>query len=334
MKVYYEQDADLNLYKGKVVAVIGYGSQGHAQALNLKESGVDVVIGQREGGAGWNAAKKDGFSPMSIAEASKKADIVQILLPDEFQQQIFLEEIQPHLKKGNALVFSHGFNIHYGLIKPSKEIDVYMVAPKAPGHTVRREYKAGEGVPALIAIYQDFTGNARNLALAHAKGIGSTKVGVLETSFQEETETDLFGEQCVLCGGLTHLILAGFETLVEAGYSKEMAYFECLHEVKLITDLIYEGGLANMRYSISETAEYGDYRTGKKIITNHTKKAMKAALRDIQNGEFASDFIREARGGKIKMQAERRIASQHDIEKVGSELRKMMKGLFKDKLVS
>ncbi len=333
MKVYYEKDADINLYKNKKIGIIGYGSQGHAQALNLRDSGVTVNVAQRRGGANFDKAKADGFEPLSASEVSEKSDIIQILLPDEIQKSIYEKDIAQHMKAGKALVFSHGFNIHYQRITPPTNIDVYMVAPKGPGHTVRREYLAESGVPALIAVYQDASGKARDLALSHAKGIGATRAGVLETSFQEETETDLFGEQVVLCGGLSNLIIAGYETLVEAGYNPEMAYFECLHEVKLIVDLMYEDGLAGMRYSISETAEYGDYHTGPSIITGATRKAMRRALKDIQNGSFAQKFITEAETGKIRMKAERRLMAEHSIEKTGKKLRSMMKSLFKNKLI-
>jgi ketol-acid reductoisomerase len=333
MKIYYEADTDLKHLKGKTVAIIGYGSQGHAQAQNLKDSGVNVIIGQRPGGKNYDLAIEHGFKPVSAEEAAKNADIIQILLPDEFQREVYEKEIAKHLTKGKALVFSHGFNIHYGQITPPKDVDVYMVAPKAPGHTVRREYVNGAGVPALIAIHQDASGNAKSLALAQANAIGSAKVGVIETSFREETETDLFGEQVVLCGGVSALIKAGFETLTEAGYAPEMAYFECLHEVKLIVDLIYESGLQGMRYSVSDTAEYGDYITGPKIVTDDTRKAMKKALLDIQSGVFAKDFILEARAGKPRMHAERRNGKEHLIEQVGSRLREMMKTLFKNKML-
>ncbi len=333
MKIYYDQDIDLSPYLAKKVAIIGYGSQGHAHALNLKESGVDVIVAQRPGGKNYDLAREDGFSPYSVEDATQEADIIHVLLPDEIQKDVYAKSIHPFLKPGKALVFSHGFNIHFGFINPAKDIDVYMVAPKGPGHTVRREYKNGSGVPCLIAIHNDASGQSRELALAHAKGIGGARVGVLETSFKEETETDLFGEQSVLCGGLVHLILAGFETLVEAGYSKEMAYFECLHEMKLIVDLIYEGGIHNMRYSISETAEFGDYETGPKIITAETKATMKEVLKNIQNGNFARKFIAEAENGKPTMKAIRKKMEHHDIEKVGAELRKMMHSLFKQKAV-
>ena len=333
MKIYYEIDADLSLLKNKTIGIIGYGSQGHAQAQNIKDSGLNVLVAQRPGGPNYELAKKHGFSPMSVAEVAEKSDIIQILLPDEIQKDIYEKDILPHLKPGKALVFSHGFNIHFELISPPKNIDVYMVAPKAPGHTVRREYVNGTGVPSLIAIYNNSSNQAKELALAHSKAIGSTKVGVFETSFKEETETDLFGEQTVLCGGLAHLILAAFETLVEAGYAKEMAYFECLHEMKLIVDLFYEGGLADMFYSISDTAEYGAYATGSNLITSKTKQEMKKVLKNIQNGSFAAKFIQEAKSGKVRMKAERNILKNHDIEKVGKDLRKMMQGLFKNKLI-
>ena len=333
MKVYYNDDANLDILKDKTIAVVGYGSQGHAQAQNLRDSGVNVIVGQRPGGKNYELAKKHGFDPVSVEEAAKKADIIQILIPDEFQKDVYEKDILPHLSEGKALVFSHGFNIHYKFITPPKNIDVYMVAPKAPGHTVRREYVNGAGVPGLIAIYNDASGKAKEFALAHAKGVGNTSVGVLETTFKEETETDLFGEQAVLCGGVSHLIKAGFETLTEAGYAPEMAYFECLHEMKLIVDLLYEGGIANMRYSISETAEYGDYYTGPKIITDESKKAMKKVLENIQNGKFAEDFIAEAKANKPEMNKQRALTKEHQIEAVGSKLRGMMSSLFKQKLV-
>ena len=333
MKVYYDNDVDVSLLKNRKIAILGYGSQGHAQAQNMKENGINVIIGQRKNSKSYDAAVADGFSPVEIEEAVQQADIIQILLPDEFQKEIYEKQIAPHLTKGKCLVFSHGFNIHYNLVKPSVEVDVYMVAPKGPGHIVRREFVNGAGVPGLIAIYQDVSGNAEKIALAHSKAVGCTKVGVLKTTFKEETETDLFGEQVVLCGGLTQLVKAGFETLTEAGYAPEMAYFECLHEIKLIVDLMYEGGIANMRYSISETAEYGDYVTGPKIIDESAKKRMKEVLKNIQNGKFAKDFIQEANTGKIRMNAERNLMKAHPIEKVGEKLRKMMSSLFKNKLV-
>lgn len=333
MKIYYDKDIDSSVFEGKKVAILGYGSQGHAQAQNMKENGVDVIVAQRKNSKNYDIAVADGFSPVEIEEAVQQADIIQILLPDEFQKEIYESKIAPHLTKGKCLVFSHGFNIHYGLIKPSKEVDVYMVAPKAPGHTVRREFVNGAGVPGLIAVYQDVSGNAELIAFAHSKAIGCAKVGVLKTTFKEETETDLFGEQAVLCGGLVELVRAGFETLTEAGYAPEAAYFECLHEMKLIVDLMYEGGVANMLYSISETAEYGAYVTGPKIIDDAAKQRMKQVLKEIQNGKFAKDFIQEAKTNKIRMNAERNLNKEHKIEKVGKELRDMMSTLFKNKLV-
>ena len=323
VKLFYENDADLNVLQGKTVAVIGYGSQGHAQAQNLRDSGVKVVIGLREGKSS-EKARNDGFEVFSVADATRKADVVQILMPDETQAQVYNEEIAPNLKKGAALMFSHGFNVHFGQIVPSKDTDVLLVAPKSPGHMVRRTYVEGFGVPGLIAVEQDATGNAQAIGLAYAKGIGCTRAGVFETSFREETETDLFGEQAVLCGGTTALVKAGFETLVEAGYAPEMAYFECLHELKLIVDLMYEGGLASMRDSISNTAEYGDYVTGPRIVTDETKKAMKEVLSDIQQGKFARDFILENKSGRAMLTATRRNEAEHPIEKTGAQLRELM----------
>ncbi|SDS16408.1 ketol-acid reductoisomerase [Paenibacillaceae bacterium GAS479] len=323
VKLFYENDADLSVLQGKTVAVIGYGSQGHAQAQNLRDSGVKVVIGLREGKSA-DKARNDGFEVLSVADATRKADVVQILMPDETQAQVYNDEIAPNLKKGAALMFSHGFNVHFGQIVPSKDTDVLLVAPKSPGHMVRRTYVEGFGVPGLIAIEQDATGNAQAIGLAYAKGIGCTRAGVFETSFREETETDLFGEQAVLCGGTSALVKAGFETLVEAGYAPEMAYFECLHELKLIVDLMYEGGLASMRDSISNTAEYGDYVTGPRIVTDETKKAMKEVLSDIQQGKFARDFILENKSGRAMLTATRRNESEHAIEKTGAELRELM----------
>ncbi|BFH64665.1 MULTISPECIES: ketol-acid reductoisomerase [Paenibacillus] len=320
---YYEQDAELSVLKGKTVAVIGYGSQGHAQAQNLRDSGVKVIIGLREGKS-FDKAKNDGFEVYSVAEATSKADIVQILMPDETQAAVYKNDIEPNLKKGAALMFSHGFNIHFGQIVAPKDADVLLVAPKSPGHMVRRTYVEGFGVPGLIAIEQDATGQAKQIGLAYAKGIGCTRAGVIETSFREETETDLFGEQAVLCGGVTALIKAGFETLVEAGYAPEMAYFECLHEMKLIVDMIYEGGMANMRDSISNTAEYGDYVTGPRVVTEETKKAMKEVLADIQQGKFARDFILENQSNRAFLNATRRNEANHQIEIVGKQLREMM----------
>ncbi|CQR53874.1 ketol-acid reductoisomerase [Paenibacillus sonchi] len=320
---YYEQDAELSVLKGKTIAVIGYGSQGHAQAQNLRDSGLQVVIGLREGKS-FETAKNDGFEVLPVAEAVSRADVVQILMPDETQASVYKNEIEPNLKNGAALMFSHGFNVHFGQIVAPKDADVLLVAPKSPGHMVRRTYVEGFGVPGLIAIEQNATGNAQAIGLAYAKGIGCTRAGVIETSFREETETDLFGEQAVLCGGVSALIKAGFETLTEAGYAPEMAYFECLHEMKLIVDLVYEGGLATMRDSISNTAEYGDYVTGPRIITDETKKAMKAVLSDIQQGKFARDFILENQSGRAFLTATRRNEAAHPVEVVGSQLREMM----------
>ncbi|WP_426451201.1 ketol-acid reductoisomerase [Paenibacillus sp. S-38] len=321
--MYYEKDADLNVLKGKTIAIIGYGSQGHAQAQNLRDSGLKVVIGLRQGRS-FDQAKNDGFDVYSVAEATKIADVVQILMPDETQASVYRNEIEPNLKQGATIMFSHGFNVHFGQIKPSPDKDVLLVAPKSPGHMVRRVYVEGFGVPGLIAIQQNATGQAQAIGLAYAKGIGCTRAGVIETSFREETETDLFGEQAVLCGGASELVKAGFETLVEAGYAPEMAYFECLHELKLIVDLMYEGGLASMRSSISNTAEYGDYVTGPRIITSETKAEMKRVLSDIQQGKFARDFILENQSGFAFMTATRRLESEHGIEQVGSQLRELM----------
>ncbi|CAM3508146.1 MULTISPECIES: ketol-acid reductoisomerase [Paenibacillus] len=320
---YYEQDAELSVLKDKTIAVIGYGSQGHAQAQNLRDSGLQVVIGLREGKS-FDKAKNDGFEVLSVAEAVSRADVVQILMPDETQASVYKNDIEPNLKKGAALMFSHGFNVHFGQIVAPKDNDVLLVAPKSPGHMVRRTYVEGFGVPGLIAIEKDATGQAKAIGLAYAKGIGCTRAGVIETSFREETETDLFGEQAVLCGGVSALIKAGFETLTEAGYAPEMAYFECLHELKLIVDMIYEGGLANMRDSISNTAEYGDYVTGPRIVTDETKKAMKEVLSDIQQGKFARDFILENQSGRAFLTATRRNESEHQLEVVGAQLREMM----------
>lgn len=329
MKVYYDKDADLNLLKDKTVAIIGYGSQGHAHALNLRDSGVKVVIGQRPGSANYDLARENGFTPVSAAEAAAQADMIMILTPDETQRAIYENDVKPNLKKGKAILFAHGFNIHFSQILPPDDIDVLMVAPKGPGHLVRRTYVEGGGVPCLVAVQQNPSGNGLKLALAYAKGIGGTRSGVIETTFREETETDLFGEQAVLCGGLTALVKAGFETLVEAGYQPEIAYFECMHEVKLIVDLMHEGGMAKMRYSISDTAEYGDYRTGPRIITAETKKEMRRVLDDIQQGKFARDFILEAQAGYPMFKATRRIEAEHQIEEVGKRLRAMMPWLNK-----
>lgn len=330
MKVFYEKDANLELLKDKTVAVIGYGSQGHAHAMNLRDSGVNVIVGQRPGSANYELAKENGFSPFTAAEAAARADIIMLLTPDETQRAIFENDIRPHLKKGKALLFAHGFNIHFSQILPPPDIDVLLVAPKGPGHLVRRTYVEGGGVPCLVAVQQNPSGNALAIALAYARGIGGTRSGVIETTFREETETDLFGEQCVLCGGLSFLIEAGFQTLVEAGYQPEMAYFECLHEIKLIVDLIYEGGLSRMRYSISNTAEYGDYVTGPKIINESVREAMKKALADIQSGRFARDFIQEAQAHYPMFLTTRRNQANLQIEKTGQELRKMMPWLKKD----
>ncbi|NCD34040.1 MAG: ketol-acid reductoisomerase [Spartobacteria bacterium] len=329
MEIYYEKDADLDLLKGKKIAVIGYGSQGHAQAQNLRDSGYDVVIGQRKGGKNYDLAIEHGFQPVSAAEAAAQADIIQILLPDELQKKVYYDDIAPSLTAGKALVFSHGFNIHFGQIEPPADVDVYMVAPKGPGHMVRRTFTLGSGVPCLISVYQDATGKARETAMAHACGVGGGRSGIIETTFKEETETDLFGEQVVLCGGLSELIRAGFDTLTEAGYAPEMAYFECLHEVKLITDLIYEGGIANMRDSISGTAEYGDLTRGRRIITDDTRKEMKKCLKEIQNGTFARDWILENQAGLPFYKMQKEIDKRHPIEVVGAKLRSMMTWLKK-----
>ena len=329
MNRYYDQDADLSIIQGKKVAVIGYGSQGHAHANNLKDSGVDVVVGLREGSSSVVKAKEAGIRVMSVEEASAWADVVMVLAPDEFQGKIYAENIEPNLKQGVALAFAHGFNIHFGRIMPREDLDVIMIAPKAPGHTVRSEFVKGGGIPDLIAIKQDASGNAKEIALAYASAIGGGRTGILETSFREETETDLFGEQVVLCGGTTSLVQAGFETLVEAGYEPEMAYFECLHELKLIVDLMYEGGIANMRYSISNTAEYGDVTRGPRIVTDDTKAEMKRILSQIQDGSFAKEFIENV----DTLPARRDIQRDHQIEKVGESLRSMMPWIAKNKLV-
>lgn len=334
MRVYYDRDADVNLIKGKKVAVIGYGSQGHAHALNLRDSGVkEVVVGLRSGSASAKKAEGEGLKVMSPADAAKWADVVMILTPDELQAEIYKADLAPNLKQGAALVFAHGLNIHFGLIEARPDLDVFMVAPKGPGHTVRGEYLKGGGVPCLVAVAQNATGNALDIALSYASAIGGGRSGIIETTFREECETDLFGEQAVLCGGLTKLIQAGFETLVEAGYAPEMAYFECLHEVKLIVDLIYEGGIANMRYSISNTAEYGDYVTGPRVITAETKQEMKRVLDDIQSGRFVRDWMLECKAGQPSFKATRRIQSEHPIEQVGEKLRGMMPWIGKNKLV-
>ncbi|MBD8561880.1 ketol-acid reductoisomerase [Pseudomonas fluorescens] len=324
MKVFYDKDADLSLLTGKRIAVIGYGSQGHAQALNLRESGIDVVIGLREGGSSWNKAAGAGLAVMSVQEAVSGADVVVLLIPDESIAEVYSRDIAPAIRNGAALVFAHGFNIHYGQVTPRPDLDVFMVAPKAPGHTVRSTYTAGGGVPALIAVDQDISGSARQMAMAYASAIGCGKAGIIETDFREETETDLFGEQVVLCGGAVDLIKNGFEVLVEAGYSPELAYFECLHELKLIVDLIYEGGISNMNYSISNNAEFGEYITGPKIVTSETKQAMREALTFIQNGSYAKEFILESKAGNPTLTSRRNQLKRHQIEVVGEQLRAMM----------
>jgi ketol-acid reductoisomerase len=329
MNRYYDKDADLNIIKGMKVSVIGYGSQGHAHANNLKDSGVDVCVGLREGSASSKKAQEAGLSVKSIEDATAWADLVMILAPDEFQGKIYSDSIEPNLKNGTTLAFAHGFNIHFGQIQPRSDLDVIMIAPKAPGHTVRSEFVKGGGIPDLIAIYQDSSGNAKNTALSYASAIGGGRTGILETSFKDETETDLFGEQVVLCGGTTALVQAGFETLVEAGYEPEMAYFECLHELKLIVDLMYEGGIANMRYSISNTAEYGDVTRGPRIITSDTKAEMKKILGEIQDGSFAKEFVENV----SSLPARRDVQREHQIEKVGESLRAMMPWIAKNKLV-
>ena len=331
-KMFYEKDTNLGLLQGKKVAVIGFGSQGHAHALNLHESGVDVVVGLYEGSKSWDKVKEAGLEVATTAEAAKKADIIMILVPDEKQAKLYREESAPYLEEGNALVFAHGFNIHFKQIVPPSNVDVFMIAPKGPGHMVRRTYTEGSGVPCLIAVEQDYSGKAKDLALAYANGIGGARAGVLETTFKDETETDLFGEQAVLCGGVTALIKAGFETLVEAGYAPENAYFECMHEMKLIVDLMYQGGMAAMRYSISDTAEYGDYVTGSRIITDETKKEMKQVLTEIQNGTFAKKWLLENQVGRPTFNAMRRMEAEHPIEKVGKELREMMSWIDTKKL--
>ena len=329
IKKYYDKDCDLSLFEGKTVAILGYGSQGHAHA-NLKESGVNVIVGLRETSSSVQKAKDAGLEVYSIEEAAEKGDIVMMLVPDEMQADVYKNEVAKHMKAGNILCFAHGFNIHFQQIIPSKDIDVIMIAPKGPGHTVRSQYVEGKGVPSLIAVYQDASGKAKDYALAYACGIGAGRAGILETTFREETETDLFGEQAVLCGGVTELMKAGFDTLVEAGYAPEMAYFECIHEMKLIVDLINSGGFAMMRYSISNTAEYGDYRSGKRIITEETRKEMKKILGEIQDGTFASEFIQEFKaGGKAKFLASRNMEANHPLNKVGDELREMMSWLQK-----
>ncbi|MCX7679081.1 MAG: ketol-acid reductoisomerase [Spirochaetes bacterium] len=324
-KMYYDNDADLKVLSTKTIAVIGYGSQGHAQAQNLRDSGLNVIVAELPGTENYELAKSHNFSPVSAKEAAEKADVIQILAQDHVQAKLYESEVKPFMKSGKTLVFSHGFNIHYGQIIPPKEIDVIMVAPKGPGHLVRSEYLKGGGVPCLIAVHNDASGKAKETALAYAKGIGATRAGVIETTFKEETETDLFGEQCVLCGGVSELVKAGFDTLVEAGYQPEIAYFECLHELKLIVDLFYQGGISYMRYSVSDTAEFGDYMVGKRIINEQTRCEMKKVLSEIQDGSFARTWILENMAGRPFFNAQKRIQSEHLIERVGKELRKMMK---------
>ncbi|MPS29304.1 ketol-acid reductoisomerase [Pigmentiphaga sp.] len=333
MKVFYDKDCDLSLIKGKTVAIIGYGSQGHAHAQNLNDSGVKVVVGLRKGGASWDKAANAGLTVKEVNEAVKEADVVMILLPDENIAKVYAENVGPNMKKGAVLAFAHGFNVHYGAVVPREDIDVIMVAPKAPGHTVRGTYTQGGGVPHLVAVHQDKSGAARDIALSYAMANGGGRAGIIETNFREETETDLFGEQAVLCGGTVELIKAGFETLVEAGYAPEMAYFECLHELKLIVDLIYEGGIANMNYSISNNAEYGEYVTGPRIVNEDTKNAMRAVLKDIQTGEYAKSFLLENMAGAPTLKSRRRLNAEHDIEVVGGKLRDMMPWIRKNKLV-
>ncbi len=335
-KIYYQEDCNLSLLEGKTIAIIGYGSQGHAHALNLKDSGCHVIIGLYEGSRSWNRAKEQGFEVYTAAEAAKKADIIMILINDEKQASLYKEDIEPNLEEGNMLMFAHGFNIHFGCIVPPKNVDVTMIAPKAPGHTVRSEYQAGKGTPCLVAVEQDYTGKAKDMALAYGLGIGGARAGLLETTFRVETETDLFGEQAVLCGGVCALMQAGFDTLVEAGYDPRNAYFECIHEMKLIVDLIYQSGFAGMRYSISNTAEYGDYVTGPKLITEETRKTMKKILADIQDGSFAKEFLLDMSdaGKQVHFKAMRKKAAEHPAEKVGEEVRKLYSWSNEDKLIN
>ena len=335
-KIYYQADCDINVLKDKTVAVIGYGSQGHAHALNLKDSGVNVVVGLYEGSKSRARAEAHGLTVMTVPEATKIADIIMVLIPDERQADMYYKDIAPYLTEGKALAFAHGFNIHFGQIKPPADVDVFMIAPKAPGHTVRSEYVEGKGTPCLVAVEQDATGHCLEIALAYGAGIGGARAAIMETTFKIETETDLFGEQAVLCGGVTALMKAGFETLVEAGYAPENAYFECIHEMKLIVDLIYQSGFAGMRYSISNTAEYGDYITGPKIVTAETKKAMKKILSDIQDGTFAKDFLLDMSdaGGQVHFKAMRKLAAEHQSEKVGAEIRKLYSWSDEDKLIN
>jgi len=333
MKVYYDKDADLSLIKGKKVTIVGYGSQGHAHAQNLRDSGVNVTVGLRKGGASWGKAEGAGLKVTEIADAVREADVVMILLPDENIPSVYKNDVEPNIKQGAALAFAHGFNVHYNQVVPREDLDVIMVAPKGPGHTVRSEYKRGGGVPSLIAVHQDRSGKARDIALSYAAANGGTKGGVIETNFREETETDLFGEQAVLCGGAVELVKMGFETLTEAGYAPEMAYFECLHELKLIVDLMYEGGIANMNYSISNNAEYGEYVTGPEVINESSRAAMRNALKRIQTGEYAKQFILEGRTNYPSMTARRRLNAAHPIEQVGEQLRDMMPWIKANKLV-
>ena len=335
-KIYYNTDCDLSLLDGRKVAIIGYGSQGHAHALNLKESGVDVVVGLYEGSKSWKKAEEQGLKVMTSADAAAWADIIMVLIPDELQAKLYKEAIEPNLNEGDMLMFAHGFNIHFGCIVPPANVDVTMIAPKAPGHTVRSEYLAGKGTPCLVAVEQDYTGKAQELALAYGAGIGGARAGILETTFRTETETDLFGEQAVLCGGVCALMQADFETLCEAGYDPRNAYFECIHEMKLIVDLIYQSGFAGMRYSISNTAEYGDYITGPKIVTAETKKAMKQILSDIQDGTFAKDFLLDMSdaGSQVHFKAMRKLASEHPSEKVGADIRKLYSWSDEDQLIN
>ena len=333
LNVYYDKDCNLDLIKSKTVAMIGFGSQGHAHAENLRDSGVNVVVGLREGGSSWGKAAAKGFEVYSVAEATAKADVVMILLPDENQAEIYKEQIEPNLKTGATIAFGHGFNIHYGRITPRADINVMMVAPKAPGHTVRSEFVKGGGIPDLVAVAQDPSGETLELAKSYASAIGGGRTGIIETTFKDETETDLFGEQAVLCGGVTALVQAGFETLTEAGYPAEMAYFECLHELKLIVDLMFEGGIADMRYSISNTAEYGDYVSGPRVINEESRKAMKEILKEIQNGKFAKDFILEGQAGYPRMNAERKNMAESKIEQTGKKLRDMMPWIAANKIV-
>ena len=333
VKIYYDKDCDLSLIRSKTVAMIGFGSQGHAHAENLRDSGVKVIVGLAKGGRSWAKAEAKGFEVKTVAEAAKAADVVMILTPDELQAEIFEREIKPNLKSGAAIAFGHGFNVHFGQIKAPEGIDVIMIAPKAPGHTVRSEFVRGGGIPDLIAVEQNASGKAKELALSYASAIGGGRTGIIETTFKDETETDLFGEQAVLCGGLCALVNAGFETLVDAGYEPEMAYFECLHELKLIVDLMYQGGMADMRYSISNTAEYGDYVSGPRVIGEDSKKAMKEILKEIQNGKFAKDFILERKAGYVRMNAERGIAERSLLNQTGKKLRSMMPWITNGKLV-